>query len=278
MTPIAIGGNVVFTGAADNTHDLNLGTGAVALSVTPTITVSGAGSTLTFGGVVSGAGKGITKDGAGALVLRAQSTFNGDINVINGTLTAAGVASPATGLTGPLGNTGAGGRTFTIGAGATMEWDINNVLGGTGNSVANMPTIVLNGGTLNATRYSAIGNVTLNGGTLSQSSTEGTPANFDGYQFRGTITVTGTSASTISSPNGRTNHLGTNTNFNVADVTGDANADHWWFRRFCAISRMGFRPRGPVRSRRTAAGTMAADCGQCVHRSDDGCRRDAGAW
>ncbi len=71
----------------------------------------------------------------------------------------------------------------------------------------------------------AIGNVTLNGGTLSQSSTEGTPANFDGYQFRGTITVTGTSASTISSPNGRTNHLGTNTNFNVADVTGDANAD-----------------------------------------------------
>ena len=55
-----------------------------------------------------------------------------------------------------------------------------------------------------------------------------TPAgtnNYDGWQFLGDFTVGGTAPSTISTNNGSSNHLGTNTVFNVANVTGDANPD-----------------------------------------------------
>jgi autotransporter-associated beta strand protein len=39
------------------------------------------------------------------------------------------------------------------------------------------------------------------------------------------LTVGGTSPSFISTPNGNSSHLGANTVFNVADVTGNANTD-----------------------------------------------------
>jgi autotransporter-associated beta strand protein len=89
-----------------------------------------------------------------------------------------------------------------------------------------LPTITLNNGTtLNATRYNAIGNLNLNGATLSQSATDS--GNYEGYQFLGTVTVGGSTPSIISSGNGKANHLrGASTiNFNVADVTGSAAAD-----------------------------------------------------
>ena len=48
---------------------------------------------------------------------------------------------------------------------------------------------------------------------------------YDGWQFLGDINVGGNAPSTISSNNGSFNHLGINTTFNVADVTGNANPD-----------------------------------------------------
>jgi autotransporter-associated beta strand protein len=70
-----------------------------------------------------------------------------------------------------------------------------------------------------------VGNVTLNGGTLTQSATDS--GSYQGYQFLGGITVNGSSASTISTGNGKANHLlgGGTTNFNVADVTGSSAVD-----------------------------------------------------
>jgi len=65
--------------------------------------------------------------------------------------------------------------------------------------------------------------VTLNGGVLSQSSSDG--GTYQGYQFKGNLTVTGTTASIIQSPTGKANHLSSDTVFNVANVTGDELAD-----------------------------------------------------
>ncbi len=109
---------------------------------------------------------------------------------------------------------------------------MNNIFGnGQAGYGSNLVPIVLNGGTLFATNYNILGNITLNSGaTLTQASTSG-PGNYEGYQFEGTVTVGGTSPSTISATpaanntGSKANHLGPNTTFNVADVTGNANAD-----------------------------------------------------
>ena len=61
-----------FTYAGSVPNNLNLGTGAVTLTATPTVTVNS--GTLTVGGVISGA-FGITKAGAGTLVLLNANTY-----------------------------------------------------------------------------------------------------------------------------------------------------------------------------------------------------------
>jgi len=70
-----------------------------------------------------------------------------------------------------------------------------------------------------------LGPVQLNGGTLT--GTGGASPAFQMYDLRGTVTVGGSSPSTISGPsNGSSGyHLAAPTTFNVADVTGDANSD-----------------------------------------------------
>lgn len=73
-------GNFIFGGFG---HSLNLGTGPVSLPVTSSLIVYG--NTLTVGGVMSGAG-GLTKAGAGTLVLSRANTFNGTVNLMEGTL------------------------------------------------------------------------------------------------------------------------------------------------------------------------------------------------
>ena len=73
--------NVVFSGP----NDLNLGTGAVTLSTSRTVTVT-AGN-LTVGGAIGGPGMTLTKAGAGGLVLAAPNTYNGGTFVLAGTLT-----------------------------------------------------------------------------------------------------------------------------------------------------------------------------------------------
>jgi autotransporter-associated beta strand protein len=57
---------------AGTSHSLNLGTGAVSLPATRTVTVNG--NTLTVGGVISGPG-GLAKAGAGTLVLLGVNTY-----------------------------------------------------------------------------------------------------------------------------------------------------------------------------------------------------------
>jgi autotransporter-associated beta strand protein len=71
-----------FTG----TNDLNLGTGAVAMNATRTVTVNG--GNLTVGGTISGAGS-LTKNGVGTLTLSGSNAYTGNTTINSGTLRAA---------------------------------------------------------------------------------------------------------------------------------------------------------------------------------------------
>jgi fibronectin-binding autotransporter adhesin len=84
------------------TSTLNLGTGAVALNANRTVTVDA--STLTVGGVISGAGFGITKAGAGDLTLSGTSnTYTGATTITGGRLILTGSSLGNGGVASPLG-------------------------------------------------------------------------------------------------------------------------------------------------------------------------------
>lgn len=223
--PLSLGGattngTVQFTGAGGSTNrpaTLNAGGG--------TFEVTQATATLTQSGVLSGPG-GLTKSGPGGLTLStAASTFEGNVALNAGLVTVPAItgSQDATSALGLKAST----RTITINDTATLRMTTNNVFGGAGMVEAQIPALVVNqGGTLDATRFNTIGNITLNGGTLTQTATDG-PGAYEGYQFIGTVTVAGSVASTITTTNGRANHLlgGGLTTFNVANSTNNSAPD-----------------------------------------------------
>jgi autotransporter-associated beta strand protein len=73
-------GDFAFTGS----NDLNLGNGAVTLGASRTVTVNG--GILTVGGIISGSSLGLTKAGAGTLILGGANTYTGATTVSGGTL------------------------------------------------------------------------------------------------------------------------------------------------------------------------------------------------
>ena len=77
-----------FIGSNGANSDLNLGTGAVTLSGSPTVTIQNPATTLTIGGVIADGSNtyGLTKAGAGTLVLAGANTYKGDTTVSEGTL------------------------------------------------------------------------------------------------------------------------------------------------------------------------------------------------
>ncbi len=119
------------------TNTLNTGPGAVALGASRQVTVSG--STLTVPGIISGAGFGLTKTGAGTMVLSGANTYsgattvNGGVLTINtntaGTIATTGVSFTGTGTfntdnalaAGPLTPAIPGALTFTAGDGTVLS-------------------------------------------------------------------------------------------------------------------------------------------------------------
>lgn len=167
---------------------------------------------------------GLTKNGAGVLTLSSvDSSFTGNITVNTGTLRANGIRNGYL-ATGTLG-ANAGSRTITVNSGATLDFTSNNIFAGGGATAGGLPQVVLNGGAMQSSRFNVLGHVTLNGGTLNQTSSDG--GNYEGYEFLGNITVGGNAASTISSSNGKANHIagGNNMLVTVADATGSSAAD-----------------------------------------------------
>jgi autotransporter-associated beta strand protein len=83
--PMAWNANFAFLGSNGTNSDLNLGTGAVAMNASRTVTIN-SNATLIVGGAISGAGFGMTKSGTGTLKLGGHNTYNGATMITNGTL------------------------------------------------------------------------------------------------------------------------------------------------------------------------------------------------
>jgi len=157
----------VFTG----TNALDLGTGDVTLSVTPTVTVSA--STLTVGGVISGA-FGLTKDGAGTLVLSglsstAANNYSGTTTVDGGTTTITTTAALSAGLTVGATNTSTNISTLDLSSGSATFG--GNLLVQTNSPTANTITIgaaqtlTVNGNvSVSNNTNNAVTNLTMSGG------------------------------------------------------------------------------------------------------------------
>ncbi|MDP9173513.1 MAG: autotransporter-associated beta strand repeat-containing protein, partial [Planctomycetota bacterium] len=166
------GGDFTFSGA----NSLNLGTGAVTLGASSIVTAIA--STLTEGGIISGAFS-LTKAGAGTLALSGANTFSGGdvINagtelINNASGSGAGTGAVTVNASGTLGGTGgvsgsvtvnsggtlspgvAGSAVFatgnlTIAAGGNLNADINSSTAGTGYDQVNVTGTVNLSGNLN---------------------------------------------------------------------------------------------------------------------------------
>ncbi len=215
-----VNGLTSLIGTANNTR------GVTNSSATPgTLTINSA-NTYTFGNSTGFTGGNLTgnlsfvKTGSGTQTIAGPAnTYTGNVTVNGGTLIAGGSSASTA-----LGNPTLAGRTVTANnAGTILSFTTNNVYGnGIGN--LNLPATILNTGTtLTTNNYNVLGDLTLNGSTLTQSVTGN--ASYEGFQFRGNVTIGGGAVSTISTSTVKPNHLGANTVFNVANATGDAATD-----------------------------------------------------
>jgi autotransporter-associated beta strand protein len=146
--------NANFTFAGSN--DLNLGTGAVTISAPRTVTTSS--SNLTMGGVISGMGFSLTKNGSGALILGGANTFSGGVILNAGTLGIHNAAALGNGIFTIAGGTidNTSGATITNSRNNAMNWNADFAFTGTNN--LNLGTGAVS---LNASRT-----VSINGGNL----------------------------------------------------------------------------------------------------------------
>jgi len=209
---VVVGGDVTFGGSTAN-EGLTL-TGAVDLgSATRTLTVSSAAVTTTVSGVMSGLA-GLTKAGAGTLVLSGANSYDGDTTIsagtlrlgandvlpngagkgnvsVGGTLDLAGRSDTINGLsgTGTIDNTtNASTSTLTIGA-----TDANGTFAGTiqnTGSGASLALVKTGSGTLELSGTNTYGGgTTINGGTLVISADANLGDNSGALTFGGASTL-----------------------------------------------------------------------------------------
>lgn len=182
-------------------------------------------SDFSVANLISGASTGtLIQSNVNVVTLTAANTFTGNILVSSGTLSnSATPPVPDPGTSGGFGASTIPGRIIAVSPGATISGALNNWFGDKTLVDANFPSIYLTGGTAFGSRYTAIGNVALTNGATLMMNHNGNGKDgglyFD-FQFRGSITVGGTSPSTITNGDGWGDHLNTNTLFNVAITSG----------------------------------------------------------
>jgi autotransporter-associated beta strand protein len=235
----ALGGptaSLTMNGGSLDLNGFNLTIGSLAgltggvinnTSLTPTtLTIDAASGSSNYTCLISdatgGAPVSLVKKGAGTVTSNGGGTFTGSVVIEDGlfvdNMWVFNVPNWSC-----FGNCQVAGRTITVTSPGALAFTTNAVFGNQMADTSLLPEIIVNETSVDSTRYNQIGDVTLNGGTLSQSSSD--TGNYLGYQFKGDITVTGTVASNIQSPAGKANHLSSDTLFTVADVTGDAAPD-----------------------------------------------------
>ena len=159
----------------------------------------------------------LVKKGSGTVTSDSAGNFTGPVSIEDGQFIA---MSPNWGApnSGSLGNSQLPGRTITVTYPGSLALNYNNIFGNQYGDLSKLPEIIVNGTSLSATNYNLIGPVTLNAAILSHSTTE--IGNYQGYQLKGTVKVTGTTGASHISGAGA-NHLSSNTIFEVENVTGD---------------------------------------------------------
>ena len=226
-------GNFVFTG----TKDLNLGTGAVAMNATRTVTVNG--GNLTVGGIISGSTFGLTKNGTGTLVLSGNNTYTGATIINSGTLQIGNNGTSGT-LSTSSAITNNGTLVFNRSNTITQGTDFASVISGTGNltvASGNSTSGIVNLGSSNNTFSGAIA---VNTGTLQISAlsalgtgtsaitlgTTGNNAKLDFTSTTGTLTrgltLTGTAQSFIAN--------NSSTNITLSGNMIATNGGTWYFQ------------------------------------------------
>ncbi len=211
---VTVGGSAASTIKGDSAsygYSLN----AAARTFTVAVTGDASGVDLTVSSPLWGTGSGLVKAGAGTMLISGVSSYTGATTVNGGTL--------------KVSNTARGTSSMTVNTGATLDLGATNMfVAGHGVTVSNTMVLTANGGTLlfNANMVSRIGNVTLNNGATWTSNRALTGYDVllaDTTTGAATVTVSGTGASTMNGTGGI--HLQGVQNFNVADVTGNANTD-----------------------------------------------------
>ena len=148
------------------------GTVSLAFNVASGAAGTTKGSDLTISGIISGAGGGITKNGAGTMLLTAMNTYTGPTTVNAGSLyvsgSTAGGAVAVTGTGTTLGGTGTINGAITVGNGAILT---------AGNKALATPTVgILTTGALTLATGSTFNALVLNGTTYSSLTAVGTTA------------------------------------------------------------------------------------------------------
>jgi autotransporter-associated beta strand protein len=233
----------------------------------------------TISGQISGAG-GITVNSGsgtgGTLTLSGANSYTGNVVVSSAILeTANGANTGSPRTVGPFGNATTSGKTVTINNGGTVSFTVGNVLAGGGTVTPPALRFIVNtGGILNTAAADVggtgggdaniFGNITLNGGMFTTGN--GYSADWQAAILLGTVTVGGSSASTINTNASNTvgNGImlggaiaGTNTIiFNVADVTGNANTDLTVSARLMNSAGSTSAPANVGALMKTGAGTM----------------------
>ncbi len=175
----------------------------------------------TISGVVSGTGGLTVNSGTGTggtLTLGGFNTFIGDVNVSASTVVANVTNNTVEPTGSALGNPQVA-RNINVNNAGTLKFTGADTFGSANTDVD--ATLVVNAGgtvTNNGDNFNTLGPVQLNGGTLT--GTGGAVTAYQMYNLRGTVTVGGAAASTISGSGTNSGyHLAAPTTFNVADAT-----------------------------------------------------------
>jgi len=129
-----LSGNFVVTG-----NDLNLGFAGVNAALTGTRVITVNNTNTTINGSITGVGFGLTKDGAGKLILPGNSTYTGSTTILNGVLS---LPTDTGRLSGTSAITVNAGGIFDISFPSTLVVATNNI-----DHINDAATLNLNGGT-----------------------------------------------------------------------------------------------------------------------------------